>query len=353
MFGFYIALPFLLFALYRLFVVVYNYIFRPFLPIGTPTDNPLVSILVYVKNSEQTIGSLIQGLINQTYPNFEVLIYNDQSSDKTVDVIGEKSAGDKRVRLFSGNDVNNGGQRKNYAYDKLIQLVKGQYYIFLNSEIVVGDQLIANAISHMQGKSLSLLTIYPKPQSQNFWVRMQISATQCMLLSLESAKLFLRKRADERSIVDNPLLFVEATVYQSHRWHEKFKGDEAPEAKIAEAISALSLKYDSLLGDNSSTYEVVDSFHERTDHLSVSLAVFFKSRNSLIAYTTATLLGLIVTIFLLPFPLVFLYIFAIIYSRMLTALLCQQSILGSLLLFPVQYFTLMRALVNAIKNSTK
>jgi len=353
MFGFYISLPFLLFALYRLIVVLYNFLTRPFLPIGTPTDNQLVSILVYVKNSEKTIGNLIQGLINQTYSNLEILIYNDHSSDRTVDVISEFSAGDNRVRLFNGNEVSSGLQIKNYAFDRLSQKAKGRYYLFVTSEFDLDNQFIANAISHMQCKTLSLLTIYPKPQSQNFWVRTQISVIQWMFLSLVFAKSYLGKRDIEGSIIGNPLQLIESTAYQLNRWYEKFKDDEAPEAKIVEAIDSLSLKSDSLLGDNRVTYEVVDSFSEGTDHLSVSLAKFFKNRNWLIAYSIAITFGLVMAIFLLPFPLVFLYLLAVIYSRMLIALLTQHSILGSLMLLPVQYFTLMPALVKVIKKPSK
>ena len=59
MLGFYIVLPFLLFALYRLFVVLYNYFKRPFLPNGKPAEGTFVSILVYAQNAEKSIGELL------------------------------------------------------------------------------------------------------------------------------------------------------------------------------------------------------------------------------------------------------------------------------------------------------
>ncbi len=347
MLGFYISLPFLLFALYRLFVVLYNYFSHPFLSSGSPVYNPLVSILVYVQNSENSIGKLLQGIKEQTHQNFEVLIYNNQSTDKTVDVISDISAGDKRFRLFNGSEVNTGLQSKNFAYDKLAQIAKGQYYIFCDSNNIVDSQFVANALSHMQRRSLSLMSIYPKYQSKIFWTRLQISAAQGMFLSLVSAKSFLIKRTGESSIFANPLLIADATSYQSNRWHEKFKDIPNPEGKIVDTVQSLNLNSDSLLGDNSLTQEIFDFNIEFADFT----ASLLKNRNGLIAYTIATTLGLFLAIFLLPFPLVFLYLFAVIYSRMLVAMLCQQSVFISLLQMPVQFSVLTLKLIKAIKKS--
>ncbi|RPH32861.1 MAG: glycosyltransferase family 2 protein [Bacteroidales bacterium] len=349
MLGFYLVLPFLLFALYRLFVVLYNYFTRPFLPSGIPADNPLASIIVYVQNSDKSIGKLIQGIKEQTHQNFEVLIYNDQSNDKTVEVITEISAGDKRFRLFNGGELNTGWQNKNYAYDKLVQIAKGQYYIFVDSDNFIDSQFVANAISHMQRKSLSLLMLYPKLYSHRFWTRMQISATQWVFLTLVYAKSFLIKRAGENSIFANPLLIAEATSYQSNRLHEKFKDVPNPEIKIADAARSLNLKCDSLLGDNSLTQKILNFNNELADFSSDLI----KSRNGLIAYTIATTLGLFLAISLLPFPLVFLYLLALIYSQMLIAMINQQSIILSLLIMPIQYFVLVKSLIIAIKKSDK
>lgn len=348
MLGFYIVLPFMLFALYRLFIVLYNYFSRPFLPIGMPTDT-LVSILVYVQNSEKSIGKLLQGIKEQSHQNLEVLIYNDQSADKTVEVITEISAGDKRFRLFNGGEAIIGWQSKNYAYDKLVQIAKGQYYIFCNSDIINDSQFVANALSNMQRKSLSLLTIYSKPISQSFWVRMQIVTAQWMFLSFVPAKSFLIKRAGESSIFLSPLLITEANSYQSNRWHEKFKDVPNSETKIVDAVRAFNLKCDSFLGDSSLTYELSDFSNEFANFLKELI----KSKEGLIAYTIAITFGLFLAIFLLPFPLVFLYLFALIYSQMLIAMLNQQSIILSLLLMPLQYFVLVKGLIIAIKKSDK
>jgi len=348
MLGFYISLPFLFFALYRLFVVLYNFFKRPFLPNGKPAEGTFISVLVYAQNAEKSIGNLLLGLSKQSHQDFEVLIFNDLSTDKTVDAITQFAAGDKRFRLFNGNDINNGWNRRCYAFEKLSQIAKGQYLIFVDSNLIVDIQLFANAIANMQHKSLSLLTIYPKPYALGFWNQLQISTISWVWFSRVSVIKYLTQWGGEGAITKNPMIVAEATSYKTNKWFEKYKDAEFPEVEISNQQSS-----EVLLGDNSLTFNVDDLYSSTSQYFELCVKKFFKNRNSLIAYSIAVGLGLILAIFLLPFPLVFLYLFALIYSQMLIALLNQQSIILSLLIMPIQYFLLVKGLIMAIKKSDK
>jgi len=345
MLGFYIVLPFLLFALYRLFVVLYNYFKRPFLPAGVPTQEAFVSILIYAQNAEKGIGNLLLGLSKQTHPDFEVLIFNDQSTDKTVDVISQFAAGDKRFRLFNGNDINNGWNRRYYAFEKLSQIAKGQYIIFINSSLIVDVQLIANAIANMQHKSLSLLTVYPKPYAQGFWNRLQIATINWVWFSQTSIAKYLTQQGGEGLITQNPMIVAEAASYKTNKWFEKFKDAVNPEVEVS-----IQKNGEILLGDDSLTFDVNEAYSSTSQFIEQFTAKFFKGRNILIAYSVAVGLGLILAILLLPFPLVFLYLLALLYSQMLVAMLIQQSIILNLLTMPIQYFVLVKGLITAIKK---
>jgi glycosyltransferase involved in cell wall biosynthesis len=47
----------------------------------------LVSILICTYNAEKTIKETLDSCLNQTYKNFEILIHDDQSKDKTIEII--------------------------------------------------------------------------------------------------------------------------------------------------------------------------------------------------------------------------------------------------------------------------
>ena len=47
----------------------------------------IVSVLICTYNAEKTIEETLKTCLNQTYKNFEILIHDDQSKDKTIEII--------------------------------------------------------------------------------------------------------------------------------------------------------------------------------------------------------------------------------------------------------------------------
>ena len=69
--------------------------------------NPQISILMAAYNAEKTIKSAIESVLAQTYDDWELIVVNDCSKDKTQAVVSEIAARDSRVRLIN-NETNLG-----------------------------------------------------------------------------------------------------------------------------------------------------------------------------------------------------------------------------------------------------
>ena len=64
------------------------------------TNTPLVSVIMPCYNSERFIAESIDSVIGQSYPNFELLITDDGSTDNSVEIIKNKVEKDNRIKLF-------------------------------------------------------------------------------------------------------------------------------------------------------------------------------------------------------------------------------------------------------------
>lgn len=97
-------------------------------------------------NSEKFIGKAIKSILNQTYKNYEFIIIDDCSTDKTLDVIKKYSAKDKRIK-FEKNKKNLGiaGNR-----NRLIELSRGKYIAWQDADDLSIKERIEKEVSFME-----------------------------------------------------------------------------------------------------------------------------------------------------------------------------------------------------------
>ena len=89
---------------------------------------PRVSVVVPTYNQEAYISQAIDSVLNQTYQDFEIVVVNDASGDRTVEKIQEKN--DPRIRLFSFEQNRGESAATNYG----IQQARGELIAILHSD---------------------------------------------------------------------------------------------------------------------------------------------------------------------------------------------------------------------------
>lgn len=89
----------------------------------------LISVICTVKNGEKTISKTIDSIINQTYNNWELVIVDDGSTDKTVDLIKYYEISDDRIKLIESKSIGRGK-----ALNLAIENTDGTYICNIDSD---------------------------------------------------------------------------------------------------------------------------------------------------------------------------------------------------------------------------
>lgn len=89
-----------------------------------------VSIIIPVHNAEKFIGKTIESILNQTYKNWEMLIFNDKSKDNSLKIIKKYSEKDERIKVVDSKE--NVGVVA--ARNKLIEIATGEFIAFLDAD---------------------------------------------------------------------------------------------------------------------------------------------------------------------------------------------------------------------------
>lgn len=145
---------------------------------------PLVSIVIPVYNVEQYLKQCLDSVVNQSYPNIEVIAVNDGSTDNSLQILKEYETYYKNIRVYSQE---NKGQ--SVARNLGISKAKGKYIQFMDSDDYIDLNTIKRLVNKMTSHDLDLIRFAANSFTDN-----------------ESAKFNMRD-------YDFSLYFDENTVY--------------------------------------------------------------------------------------------------------------------------------------------
>ncbi len=99
---------------------------------------PLVSILMTAFNREEFIGEAIESVLASTYTNFELIIVDDRSKDKTVEIARSYTQSDQRISVYV-NEQNLGDYRNR---NQAALYAKGEFMMYVDSD----DKILVNGL---------------------------------------------------------------------------------------------------------------------------------------------------------------------------------------------------------------
>ena len=109
----------------------------------------LVSVITPVYNCEKYIERTLNSVFEQTYKNIEIVLVDDQSTDKSAEIIKEFKDTHPEIVYFLQPENKGAG----YARNKALELAKGQYVAFLDADDVWKPKKIEKQIDLLNKKN--------------------------------------------------------------------------------------------------------------------------------------------------------------------------------------------------------
>ena len=111
-------------------------------------DPPLVTAILPAKDEEAYLARCLQSVRRQTYPNLEILVVDDRSTDRTGEIAREIAARDPRVRVLTIDNLPAGLDRQDScASSTSREFASGQWLLFLDADTLH----VAGELGHHDG----------------------------------------------------------------------------------------------------------------------------------------------------------------------------------------------------------
>lgn len=165
-------------------------------------DFGLISIIMAAYNAEKTIEQAIVSVLDQTYANFELLVVNDCSTDRTAELVERIAESDSRVRLIA-NEQNRG---VSYTRRHGLETAKGSWIAILDSDDAWAAEKLEKQIALQKRMNADLLftgSAFMDPDGQpiDWYLRAPAEVTYRQLLKqnmLSNSSALVRKALYER-----------------------------------------------------------------------------------------------------------------------------------------------------------
>ena len=123
---------------------------------------PFVSVLVPARNEARSIEICISSLLAQDYPDFEVIVLNDHSTDDTARILARLAQSDNRLRLLKGVSLPEDWLGKHWACHQLSQAAKGELILFTDADTHSTPDMLRASVSALLAEQADLLTAFPR-----------------------------------------------------------------------------------------------------------------------------------------------------------------------------------------------
>ena len=132
------------------------------LPPRGPGPAPRLSVVVAARDEERNIATALRSLLAQDYPDFEVVVVDDRSTDQTGPILDRMAASDSRLQIVHVSVLPSGWLGKNHALQVGAGQASGEWILFTDADIHMDPSTFSRAIRFCAERGVDHLAIAPK-----------------------------------------------------------------------------------------------------------------------------------------------------------------------------------------------
>lgn len=131
-----------------------------------------VSIIVPARNEARNIRRCVTSLLEQDYPNYEVLVVDDVSTDDTPRIlaeIGQSHPGGAKLRVLRLHELPAGWAGKPHALHSGVQVTSGAFVLFTDADTWHAPTALRTALNRAEERGIDLLSLGAAQELPGFW----------------------------------------------------------------------------------------------------------------------------------------------------------------------------------------
>ncbi len=204
-------------------------------PTSPPANAPLISVCIPARNEERNIRACVEAILGQHYPNFEIIVLEDRSTDATGDILASLAAQNDKLKVINGSDLPKGWAGKPHALFQASAAARGDWLCFVDADTFLSSTTLSSCYAKAIETKADMFTIMTFQIMGSFWEKVVMP----LVMTALSVGFSPRKVNDPNSkdaIANGQFILIKRSVYDAIGGHKSVKDQIVEDKAIAEQV---------------------------------------------------------------------------------------------------------------------
>lgn len=253
--------------------------------IGSTPSWPKVTVVIPARNEERNLKQALKSVLGLDYPESQIVVVNDRSTDGTGAILGDMAKQDQRLTLLNIESLPEGWLGKTHALHMGAQEAQGEFILFTDADIVFHPMALKKAMSHVQANQLDHLTVIPEDTMPGFFLR-ALSATFGIFLFILFQPWRVKHPRSRKYMGIGAFNLVRTSVYQKIGGHQSIALRPDDDLKFGKLLKRRGYRSDVLKGQGMVSVEWYRSVPELIQGLMKNMFAGMEYRVSFVILAT-------------------------------------------------------------------
>ncbi len=198
---------------------------------------PRVSIIIPARDEAARLPALLRALNTLDYPDYNVIVVDDESRDDTAALAAGAGA-----HVVRGTPLPPGWTGKSHACAQGVAVSNGALLLFTDADTVHEPASLRAAVAYLEREGLGALSLITGQRCETFFERLLLPTAYAMLFAGVSPRRVNRRR-HASPLANGQYILCQRAAYEQAGGHAAVRGSIIEDAALARALSRAGIRY--------------------------------------------------------------------------------------------------------------
>lgn len=233
---------------------------RPSSPVPQPP--PRVAVLIPAKDEAGQIEQCVSCVLAQDYPNFEINVVDDRSTDGTGEILDSIAAKDSRLRVvhLKEGSLPPGWGGKSWALHNGLEQANGDWLLFVDADVQLKPDVMSATVGRAVERKYDLISILPTFVSGTFAESLLQPLAGAATTAMFVVSWTNSDKRKKSAFANGQYLCVRREAYEAVGGHEAIRGTLSEDVALARKLKASGYRPRLGWGDTWATVRMYQGF---------------------------------------------------------------------------------------------